>query len=237
MKNPSRKSDIAALVIMIVLAVILIPVLVVNLTLIIKGNVNRDVPPSIFGVAPLAVTSGSMSGENDDSFDVGALIFVKILGDEDKQNLEDGDIVCFSVDDGVEKIYVTHRIVTRNVENGSLVSVVTKGDANNVTDGAVLIENVLGICIGSAGGLGGFSMFLQTPVGILVFVGIPVALFIAYDVVRITIYNKKVKAANAEKDRDEELRDKDEEIARLRAMVEQQERAKDENSSDGTEET
>lgn len=54
------KGDIAALVILIVLAVILIPILAINLTLIIKGSVNEDVPPSVFGIAPMAVTTGSM---------------------------------------------------------------------------------------------------------------------------------------------------------------------------------
>ena len=59
-------------------------------------------------------------------------------------------------------------------------------------------------------------MFLQTPAGILVFVGIPVVAFIAYDAIRITLNNRKVK----EQERSEKLiQDKDEEIARLRALV------------------
>ena len=70
--------------------------------------------------------------------------------------------------------------------------------------------------MGSVEGLGAFAMFLQTPVGILVFVGIPVIAFIAYDAIRITLYNRKV--AVQEKS-DKLLADKDEEIARLRAML------------------
>ena len=62
-------------------------------------------------------------------------------------------------------------------------------------------------------------MFLQTPVGILVFVGIPVVAFIAYDAIRITLYNRKVKQ---QAQTDKALADKDEEIARLRALVDQQ---------------
>ena len=233
-KSSRRKSDMIALAVMIVLSVILIPVLVINVTLIIKGSTNRSVPPDVFGIAPLAGTSGSMDGDREDSFAEGALIFVRILDDGEKQSLGEGDIVTFRSSDNV---YVTHRIVsvTRD-EGGAIVSVVTRGDANAATDGAIPIANVVGLCTGSVGGLGDFAIFLQTPVGILVFIGIPVLLFIAYDVTRIVLYNRKVKAEEAangaqqalgEKQSElenarSELRDKEEELARLRALVEAQ---------------
>ena len=175
-KSSRRKSDMIALAVMIVLSVILIPVLVINVTLIIKGSTNRSVPPDVFGIAPLAVTSGSMDGDREDSFAEGALIFVRILDDGEKQSLGEGDIVTFRSSDNV---YVTHRIVsvTRD-EGGAIVSVVT----------------------------------------------------------RIVLYNRKVKAEEAangaqqalgEKQSElenarSELRDKEEELARLRALVEAQ---------------
>lgn len=213
-----RKGDVVAIVVMAVLSVLLIPILAVNLTLIIKGNVNTDTPPDIFGVAPLAVTSGSMSGENEDSFDTGALIFVKLLSEEEKQSLQEGDVVCFRLDD----IFVTHRIVSLNKSGEEIVTAVTRGDANNVTDGAIPVENIVGICLGSVAGLGNFTMFLQTPAGILVFVGIPVLLFIIYDVIRITLYNRRLKETEGAAEK-EKLRDKDEEIRRLRALLEKKE--------------
>ena len=236
-----RKGDIAALVVMIVLSVILIPIFVINLTLIIKGSVRQDVPPDVFGIAPLAVTSPSMSGDLEDSFDEGALIFVHILDDEGKQALEQGDIVTFRANDGA---YVTHRIVALNRgEDGALQSVTTRGDANAVTDGSIPLSNVVGICTGSVAGLGGFAMFLQTPVGILVFIGIPVLLFIAYDITRIVLYNRRIRAESAAQEGEREselesarseLRDKDEELQRLRALVRAQgldEEAQDEQDA------
>lgn len=102
-------------------------------------------------------------------------------------------------------------------ESGKIVSFVTQGDANNATDGAIVLENVIGKCVGSVGGLGDFAMFMQTPVGILVFVGIPVLLYIAYDVSRVMIFNKRAKS-----DKSAELQEKDAEIERLRALVEKQ---------------
>lgn len=220
----SKKSNIIAWIVMGVLAVILIPVLAINLTLIIRGSINNGMPPSVFGIAPLAVTSGSMKGESEDSFDVGALIFIDVMEEEEKQSLGVGDIVCFKTDG----IFVTHRIVSLNLDGDNIASVVTQGDANNTTDGAIPVENIVGKCIGSVAGLGDFTMFLQTPVGILVFIGIPVLLFIAYDIIRITLNNRRVKAAEASEgrqDAEEALKDKDEEIRRLRALVKAQEEA------------
>lgn len=221
-KTKRKKSDLAAVIIMIVLAVILIPVLAVNLTLIIKGSIDPDNPPSVFGVAPLAVTSGSMAGDEPDSFGEGSLIFVRMLSEEEKQTFEEGDIVTFRASGS----YVTHRIVSRNFDGETLTSVVTRGDANDATDGAIPLENIVGICTASAAGLGGFTMFLQTPGGILVFVGVPVLLFIIYDVTRIMLHNRRVKAENASAAEDESaaaLAEKDEEIRRLRSLLENKE--------------
>lgn len=222
MKEKSDKRGVAGLAVMIAVSVILIPILIINLTLIIKGNINTDIPPDVFGIAPLAVTSGSMEGENPDSFSTGALIFVEILSEEEKADLAVDDIVTFRSGDS----YVTHRIVSLVTEGGQLRSVVTRGDANNATDGAIPLSNVVGRCVGSIAGLGSFSMFLQTPGGILVFVGIPVLAFIAYDILRITLYNRRVRAEAAAadssaklEDKERELREKEEELERLRALV------------------
>lgn len=221
-----KVSHIVRIAVMIALTVLLVPILAVNLTLIIKGSVNEDVPPDLFGIAPLAVTTGSMDGRREDSFAAGALIFVRILSEEDKNELQEGDIVTFRSGGA----YVTHRIVeVDRGENGVLLTAVTRGDANNATDGAIPASNIVGRCVGSVAGLGGFSMFLQTPAGILVFVGIPVFAFIAYDIVRIALQNRRARAAEsaagtaaALRDKEEELRGKDEEIRRLRALVGEQ---------------
>lgn len=207
----ANKKNIVAIVIMTVLSVLLVPLLAINITLIIKGSTNPDVPPSVFGIAPLAVTSGSMSGNNPDSFDKNALIFVSVLDEQSKQQLAVGDVVTFRSSD----VFVTHRIVSVNTDASGKILLVTKGDANNTTDGAIPLENVLGKCVASVGGLGGFAMFLQTPLGIFIFVGIPVIAVIVYDIVS----NVAKKKPSAEKSTEEQLKEKEEEIRRLRAMV------------------
>ena len=54
-----------------VLCCIFAVILVCNLTIIIKGVVNPKVPPSVFGVTPMVVQSGSMSGNAEDHIEVG----------------------------------------------------------------------------------------------------------------------------------------------------------------------
>lgn len=215
-KKRRTKGDIVSLVILIVLAVILIPIFAINLTLIIKGSTDPNTPPSVFGIAPMAVVSDSMDGDEPDGFAKGALIFVRILSDEEKQELKEGDIVTYRDGDA----FVTHRVVTVNLdEKGEVATVTTKGDnPENGIDGAIPLENVLGVCTGSMGGMGSFAMFLQSPEGIVVVVGIPVLVYIAYDVTRITLYNRRAKAAAAAEAAAQE-NEKDEEIRRLRELL------------------
>ena len=201
--------------VIVALIVVLLPLLIINLTLIIKGSLNPDMPPDLFGTAPLAVTTDAMAGEEEGCFSDGALIFVKLLEEDEKESLKEGDVITFRS----EELFVTYRIteVVRG-EDGSVHSFRAIGD-QDAKEGVnvpltVSPENVIGVVTGSVAGLGGFAMFLQTPVGVLVFVGIPVVAYLIYDISRIALSNKRAKAAQGEK-----LREKDEEIARLKAMV------------------
>lgn len=213
-KKAKVKNDVMIGVI-VALIVVLLPLLIINLTLIIKGSLNPDMPPDIFGTAPLAVTTDAMAGEEEGCFSDGALIFVKLLEEGEKETLKEGDVITFRS----EELFVTYRIteVVRG-EDGSVHSFRAIGD-KDAKEGVnvpltVSPENVIGVVTGSVAGLGGFAMFLQTPVGVLVFVGIPVVAYLIYDISRIALSNKRAKAAQGEK-----LREKDEEIARLKAMV------------------
>lgn len=200
----------------VILIVLLLPLLCINLTLIIKGSLNPDMPPDLFGTAPLAVTTDAMAGDAEGCFDEGALIFVDLLTAEEVQSLREGDVVTFRSSDD---LFVTLRIaeVLKN-DAGEVTAFSVLGDKDAAGGVNVPLtvspENVIGVVTGSVAGLGGFAMFLQTPVGVLVFVGIPVVAYLIYDISRIALSNKRAKAAQGEK-----LREKDEEIARLKAMV------------------
>lgn len=58
-----------------ILCVIFGLMLLCNLTIIIKGTINPEVPPSVLGITPMVVQSGSMSGDAPDHIEVGDLIF------------------------------------------------------------------------------------------------------------------------------------------------------------------
>lgn len=160
----------------IVLCALLGIILLCNLTIIIKGVINPDRPPSILGVTPMVVQSGSMSGNAEDHIEVGDLIFIKKT---DTDSLQKGDIVSFM--DG--NIVVTHRIIDITTEDGKR-QFITKGDANNTEDPPIGEEVVLGKYRARIAKLGDFAMFLQKPLGMAIFIGIPVCAYILYDIVR-----------------------------------------------------
>lgn len=180
-----------------VLCVIFSFLLVCNVTIIVKGTLHPETPPSVFGVAPMVVLSGSMSGTAEGHIEVGDLIFAT-AADTDK--LQVGDVVSFMEDN----VVVTHRIVEITADESGKKQFITKGDANNAADPPIYVDTVIGICRGRIPKLGDFAMFLQKPLGMAVFIGIPVCAFIVGDVIR----------------RRRDARRENEETARLRSELE-----------------
>lgn len=215
--------SIVGTVLLAVLCVILIPLLAINITLIVKGALYPDELTDVFNIAPVAIDNTYMEGENEGCFNEGALVFIKTFeSDEERQAIEQGDVVAFRwLDDDGSVNFTVYRIlgVTRDEETGLITSVSVRAD--NVPEGEgtapipVEIGDVVGILNGSVDHLGAFAMFLMQPLGVLLFVGVPVVIYVVVDIIRITIHNRKVRKAESD-----ELRDKDEEIARLRALVE-----------------
>lgn len=190
----------------IVLCVILIPILVLNMTLIVKGTLDDTRPPSISGITPLVVLSGSMDDGSIDAIQTGDLILVKEV---DPTNLKENEVVAF-MEDGYA---VTHRIVEVK-GSGKNVTYVTRGDANNVDDSIPLEpENVIGQYFFRIGGLGDFVLYLQTTSGMILFVGLPLLLFIIYDVIRRHMFTKSEQA------KQEQLRKELEELKRRPQQV------------------
>ena len=182
----------------------LLVILACNLTIIIKGTLHPDKPPTVFGVAPMVVLSGSMSGSAEDHIEVGDLIFCTR---PDVEALREGDIVSFMDD----KIVVTHRIVKIEEQNGQKLFT-TKGDANNTEDPPISSDQIIGKYAGRIPRLGDFAIFLQKPLGMAVFIGIPVCAFIIYDIIR--------RQRQARKGSDETQKLK-EELERLKAEKQQ----------------
>ena len=182
--------------------------LVCNLTIIIKGALFPEKPPSVLGLTPMVVLSGSMSGEAEDHIEVGDLVFV---GRADPEELEVGDVIAY-MNGGAT---VTHRITAIDTNTDGDLLLTTKGDANNAEDTTpVTEEQLVGIYRWRIPKVGDFALFLQTPLGMLLFVGVPVLAFLIYDIIRRQRY------ANRENRRTAEL---EAELERLRGMNEEKE--------------
>ncbi len=178
--------------------------LICNLTIIVKGTLYPERPPSVFGTTPMVVLSGSMSGTQEGHIEVGDLIFV---GEAEPKELKVGDVIAYM--DGT--MVVTHRITeVQTAEDGS-IQWITKGDANNTADQDPVPEaDLVGIYNARIPRLGDFALFMKEPLGMMLFIGVPVLAFIIYDIIR------RQRSSVRENKKTEELQA---EIERLRALA------------------
>lgn len=172
----------------IILCVILIPLLIVNVTLIVKSYVNPDEVPSVGGAIPYIVYTDSMSG----TFESGDLIVCKEV---EAKDVKVDDVITFVDPQSTKGSLLTHRVIEIiNNEDGTL-SFRTKGDANKPEDSLPVHESKLvaryeGFCIA---GLGSVALFMQTTPGLVVCVILPLVLLIGYDIIRRKISDKANK--------------------------------------------
>jgi signal peptidase len=126
-----------------------------------------------------------LSGSMEPVFYSGDVVIVRKT---DPGTLKESDIIAFRNGTSV----ITHRIVgVKDLEAGAK-QFTTKGDNNNVEDAlAVTSDMVEGKYLLRVAKIGNFAMFLQTPVGMIVFVALPLILFVLYDVLRRTLSGKK----------------------------------------------
>lgn len=204
MSSESKGSKVLSFV-SVILCVLLSLMLLCNVTIIIKGTVAPERPPSILGVTPLAVLTGSMSGDAEDHIEAGDLVLAKEV---DTSTLEKGDVISFLEKNST--IVVTHRIIDIQKVDGG-IAYVTKGDANNVQDSVLVTpDRVVGLYQARIPHLGEFMIFLQKPMGMFMFIGIPVLVMVILDVIR----RQKLSNKEAEKSKEVEA-----ELERLRKLV------------------
>lgn len=190
MKNSANKSGSNSIlhnilnVVGIVMCIILVPILLVNCTLIIQGFTSDKVP-SLGGRVPLIVLTNSMYPE----IEAGDLIITEHAKPEEVQV---GDVIAFVDPAGNGVTVVTHRVAAITEEDGQLAWQ-TKGDNNTAEDRLlVTADNLVAVYRGTRfAGLGTVAMFMQSAPGLVVCVILPTALLLAYDMVRRKIYEKQ----------------------------------------------
>ena len=188
--------------------VILVPVLIVNCTLLIKSFANKDEVPDFVGTLPLIVLTESMYPD----IKSGDLIICKSI---DAEDIKEGDVISFYDPAGNGTSVVTHKVIEIINKDGAL-SFRTQGINNNTEDRLpVPAEKVIAKYTGiRIPGAGNFAIFMQTTTGLLVCVVLPIILLVGYDIIRRRIYEKnkgddmaalmaeleELKAANAAKE-------------------------------------
>ncbi|MBQ9745784.1 MAG: signal peptidase I [Clostridia bacterium] len=190
-----------------VMCVILIPMLIVNCTLIVKSFINKDEVPDFGGILPLIVLTDSMYPD----IKSGELIFCQKI---DAEDVKEGDVISFFDPAGNGTSVVTHKVMSIEGE-GAERSFITKGINNNTEDKTpVPAENLVGKYVDfRIPGAGNVALFMQTTTGLIVCVFLPLVLLVGYDIIRRRIYEKSkgedmaallaeleaLKAANAQK--------------------------------------
>ena len=215
--------------------------------------------PVYFGKSYCAVETDSMdhdyATENPqrwDQFGAGDVICFKVLNDQEKLNLQVGDVVTFwDYNIGVTKVLNTHRVYEiRDVldpETGEVVGheYSTKGD-NNVTydrDQATgqiwrKASDMQGIFVGKAAGIGNFLLFIQSKTGFAVLVVVPCVLIMIYCatlVILNLIKYTKQKAVIQHEDNVEAMREQMK-AELLREMEEKRKQEEQDAAKDSTEE-
>ena len=190
-----------------VLCIILIPVLIINCTLIIKSFTSEEVP-SVAGKLPLIVLTDSMYPV----IQSGDLI---ICSTAQPEEIEAGDVIAFFDPAGNGTTIVTHRVLEVTELDGR-TAWRTKGDNNNTEDRLLVTgEKLVAVYEGTRlAGFGNVALFMQTTPGLIVCVVCPILLLVGYDMIRRRMYEK----ANTQ-DTDQLLAEL-EELRRLKAEKE-----------------
>ena len=176
----------------IVLCVILIPIIVSNLVLIIKGYTNKDEVPSLFSISPMYVLTDSMVP----TINGGDLIFIKKVASTE---IAVEDVIAFFDPESMEGTMIVHRVKEISADGNGNITFRTMGDANNVYDTFVISsENLVGRYVFRMRGMGRVAMFMQSTYGLIVTVSVPFILLFGYEVIRRCIDLKKDQEDNTD---------------------------------------
>lgn len=181
--DPKQK---ALTVVGIVLCLVLLPMLLINLTLIAKSYIHADEVPSVGGKFPMIVLTDSMYPV----IESGDLI---ICNTAEADEIAEGDVISFYDPMGNGTSVVTHRVMEIVSEDGE-ISFRTKGDNNNAEDQALVpAQSLIGIYQTRIPKVGHVAMFMQTTTGLIVCVVLPIVLLVGYDLLRRRKYEKTQK--------------------------------------------
>lgn len=166
-----------------VLCLILAPILILNVSLIIRSFTAPDEVPRVGKWLPLVVMTDSMYPE----IHSGDLIICQV---KDAEEVQVRDVISFFDPAGNGTSVVTHRVIEIKNEDGR-IAFITQGDANNIADARpVPAEKLVGVYHTRIAGVGNVIMFMQTTQGLLLCVVLPIVLLMGYDMLRRRKFEK-----------------------------------------------
>lgn len=152
----------------ILVYIFIVFLIVYNLVIFIKKINNKNEIPSFLGYKNFIILSGSM----EPTLNIGDVIFIK-----ETEKIEENDIVSFNEKGNI----ITHRVVEKieQDEKGGKEAYKTKGDANESEDQNLITkEDIEGVYCFKIPKIGIVITFLQSKVGIVVFLGILLLVYI-----------------------------------------------------------
>ena len=192
-----------------VILILVVPILIFSFVILVNSILKPNEVPSFFGWKPFIVLSGSMETE----INSGDIAVVKEV---DVKEIKENDIIAYN-DNG---IVTTHRVIEIINEEG-ITKYKTKGDNNNVEDAGFVLENQIeGKFQFKIAKLGKFAMFVQTPLGMVICLSIPVGLWFLVHTLE-SKGSKKLQQEAEEKEKElekkiKELEEKNKELEELK---------------------
>jgi signal peptidase len=174
----------------VILCIIFLPILIINLTLVLRSRTQGDNVPSVWGYMPLVAQTGDMAP----SIKRGDLVICQTA---QAQDIVVGDVIAFfDPEDGAT--VVIQRVTSIYVEDGQLYFT-TQGDAVGAPDELpVSAEDFVGIYCSRIAGAGKIAIFMQSALGLITCVVLPLLLLVGFDALRRSSYEEQYAQSTGE---------------------------------------
>ena len=224
-KQMSKKKRILNAVFLGLQVALVVLSIVICLVVILNPNSQEEVSP--IGVKLLPVLSGSMDGNQKDSFPKGSLV-IATSPKNGGENLKVGTIVTFKQrnEETNQMMLVTHRIVEVVQIDESVYKYKTQGDANGLADEQLKLPgDIMAVYSFHINGLGSALSWIRDGYHFIFVIIIPLGVLLIYNiylVAQIVVESKmkKAKEAAAESAKQAALASIDEEEIKRRAIEE-----------------
>lgn len=174
-RNEWIKLEIVKKIIKWAISILLLFVIIVNFTLIIKSEINKDEIPDFLGYTPFIIVSGSM----EPTIKTNEVIVTQKIN---KSDIKVGDVLSYK--SSKDDIVITHRLIEIKIENGEEVYVM-KGDNNlSVDDEKITYSQIQGKYINTIPFIGILVSYIKTPIGMAMVIGVVILIYIIFDIIQ-----------------------------------------------------